>query len=201
MSKHVERTYPIFMIVVLVLILLTSSFLIQEAERPGDPVTYETLDFGPISGWREGDSEYEGEYIVVRNQTAWEDFWSEHRWNMSSPPNISWDYQIVLVAMHGWASTWGDKWVEFTDVRKEGRTLVAYAKRVDKGGVAGQAITNPYHIIVVERVGRVVFIEDYEPESELNWLAALILMFLVVMLIASSMWKVRVKSQDKEQPR
>lgn len=198
-SKKVSRRYIFILVVIIALILLTTPFLIQEVEKPGDSIRFETLDYGLKSGKRYDDHEYTGEYIVVRNQTSWADFWIEHSYGISDPPNISWDNQIVLMAMHGWASSSGDKWIEFTSVRKDGRTLVAYVERIDKGGVAGMMITNPYHIIVVERASEVVFIEDYETEYGLNWWVVLLLVGLVAVAIMLYFREFRIKPENENQ--
>ena len=70
MSKHVEREYVAFMIVVIVLILLSASLLVGEVEGPGHPVGFETILHGSLCNDDYYDYNHTGGYLVIRNGTS-----------------------------------------------------------------------------------------------------------------------------------
>lgn len=123
-------------------------------------VEFETFDKGHISYIGYAEMNYKGEYIVIRDQDAWASFWVEHtRGIIPKPPvptNISWDSDMVLVAILGTVRNCCEAYIEFTSAYREGDNLTAYVKKVDINGMM-PAVMNPYHIIVIEKVPNVHF--------------------------------------------
>ncbi len=153
-----------------VLVLLIPSISIPQSvgdnatEELTEWVPFITLDKGYWSHYRYDDYDFDGEYFVFRNQTAWADFWLIHTSGSTPQPpvpdNISWDSEIVLVSILGW---WPDccmAHTNFTSAYIDGDTLYAYVQNVYMHGMF-HAITNPFHIIVIGKVDNVVFVDAH----------------------------------------
>lgn len=197
MSRLVEKRH-IIMTVVLVLILLSASLLVREVEGPGDPVEFETiLDYSRCPNDYYGYNS-SGGFVVIKNGTYWKEFWNEFTSDLPRPQptaieNITWHNQMVLVAFYGFASNLM-KDIDFTSVRKDGRTLYAYVKWTNSTpGIVLPAVHCPYHIIVVERVPNVVFVQDRGTEYELNWWAVLALVVSAVAVLLLYLREFRAK--------
>jgi hypothetical protein len=204
-SRLVKKRYVIIS-VVLVLLLLSASFLVREVEGPGNPVEFETiLHYSRCPNDHYGYNST-GSSLVIRNGTAWEEFWVEFTSDFPRPQpdavdNITWHNQLVLVAFYGFASNLM-KDIDFTSVRKDGRTLYAYVKWTNNTtGIVAPMVHCPYHIIVVESAPNVVFVQDRGSEYELNWLAVLALVVLAVAAIALYFREFRTKPKATDLPR
>ncbi len=152
-------------------LLLAPCVLIQRSvgddgsKEPNDWVPFTTFGKGWVSYYGYDDYYFDGEYLAIKNQTAWASFWFNHtKGSTPQPPvptNISWDVEMVLVSLLGW---WPDCCVartNFTAAYMDGDTLYAYVENIYGHGWLCM-ITNPYHIIVVERADNVTFIGVYD---------------------------------------
>ena len=181
--------------------LVASSLLVSEMSRPIDGVPFTTFAEGSWGGLRYGDSSYAGEYMVIRNQSAWASFWYNHTGNrLPQPPvptNISWESQMVLVAYQGFVRNCCASYVRFFHMQLEGDTLYAHVENVHRDGMM-QAVTNPYHIIVLESVPNVVFREASEaqdrPSPMYLILLAVLLFAIAAMVLLALRWRPRVES-------
>jgi hypothetical protein len=205
MSEQIDRRRVAVMSVLLVLILLSASLLVHEDEGPGEPVEFETiLDYGRCPDDYNYSYILPGSYSVIRNGTAWEEFWNEFNGDHPRPQpaaaeNVTWHNQMVLVAFYGLASDLM-KDIDFTSVRKDGRTLYAYVKWTNStAGIVLPMSYCPYHIIVVESVPNVVFVPDRGTEYELNWWALLALAVSTIAVILFYLREFRAKSEAKNQ--
>jgi len=145
-------------------------------EEPNDFVPFTTFDKGGISHYRYDDPYFHGEYIVIRNQTAWASFWLNHTKGHSPQPpvptNISWDVDMVLVSLLGWWPDGGRASTTFMSAYLDGDTLYAYVLNIYEHGML-LVITNPYHIIVLQKADNVVFVginegwDVYPPEGSI----------------------------------
>jgi len=152
-------------------LLLAPSVLIRQSvgnhtpEEPNDWVPFTTFDKGWISHYRYDDYSFRGEYIVIRNQTAWASFWLNHTKGRSPQPpvptNISWDVDMVLVSLLGIWPDGGRASTNFMSAYLDGDTLYAYVLNIYEHGML-LVITNPYHIIVLQKANNVVFVEINE---------------------------------------
>ncbi len=138
----------------------------SETPVPNGWVNFTTYDRGFFSGIRYGDMYYVGEHFVIRNQTAWESFWANHS-GSPAPTNISWGTDMVLAAIQGWVTTCCESYIEFTKAYRDGDNLTVWIYRSYQHGML-QVISNPYHIIVIENVPNVefidpIFINDFFP--------------------------------------
>ena len=190
----------------LVLILLSASLLVREVEGPGDPVKFETIIDYSNCPHNYDEYNFTGGYVVIRNGTAWEEFWSEFTIDYPRPQpaaadNITWHNQMVLVVSYGYASNLM-KGVSFTSVRKDGNAAYAYVKWTNiTRGVVLPMVHCPYHIIVVESAPEVVFVQDRGTEYELNWWAVLALVVLAIATIVLYFREFRTKPKATDQSR
>lgn len=188
MSHQMPRKHVIVITIILVLILLTASFLVREAERPGHPIEFETVaDIGRCN-WSYYDQRLSGRMMVIRNRASWDESWNELTglssiWQPPAIENISWDHEMVLVASYGVASDL-QKDVHFTSVRQDGITVYAYVRWINETpGIILPMAHCPAHAIVVESSPEVVFVEDRGTEYVLNWRAAMALIVLATAAI------------------
>jgi hypothetical protein len=72
---------------------------------------------------------------------------------------------MVLAAIMGFVSTCCSSYIEFTGAFRDGDNLTAYIDRWYAGGMLPM-VTNPYHIIVIEKVPNVRF---SDPLFDLDW--------------------------------
>lgn len=179
---------------------LASFLLVSEMSRPSDRVPFTTIAEGSSSGYRYGDSSFTGEFKVIRDQSEWEDFWYNHTSNrLPQPPvptDISWNSQMVLVALQG---TWRNccaSYIRFVHTEIEGDTLYAHVENVQRDGMM-QAETNPYHIIVLENVPNVVFTETPEPYERPDLMDLLTLLTLLVILVLIILMALRSRPRKK----
>lgn len=179
-------------------LLVASLLLVSEMSRPSDGVPFTTFAEGSRSGFRHDDSSYTGEYMVIRNQSAWASFWDNHTYNRIPPSpvptNISWESQMVLVALQGYVTDCCASYVEFIHAEVKEDVLYAYVENVHRSGMS-PAITNPFHIIVTESIPNVVFVEISERPSLLElilWVTLLITVAAVVLMALR--WRPRMNS-------
>lgn len=129
----------------------------SETPVPNGWVNFTTYDKGFFSGIGNGDMFYVGEHFVIRNQTALESFWANHS-NSPAPTNISWGTDMVLAAIQGWVTTCCESYIEFTKAYRDGDNLTVWIFRSYEHGML-PVISDPYHIIVIENVPNVEFID------------------------------------------
>lgn len=207
-NQYVEKkTKPSRFIIILssiiVLAILASIFLIQERVRPGHPIPFETISEGGNSAYGYYSPENwtrDAGYVIIRNQSALEDFWSEHGKKYpppSIPENIEWDGWMVLVATLG--HTGGCRnYIKFLEIRQVKDTLFAYVEKFyQEYGLMCTGISNPYYIVLVPSVPNVVFVESIKPDVDfvevLLWST-----FLVVVIIISILLYVAYAAIRKE---
>ena len=182
-------------------LLLASLVLAGAIDRQNGGVPFTTFDRDSVSHIRYGDYSYHGEYMVIRNQSSWADFWFNHTSGYSPQPpvptNISWGSEMVLVAIQGFVANCCASYIRFVHIESEGETLYAHVERVHRDGPL-QMVTNPFHIIVLESVPTVVFVEGHEAQEsrdllELALLVVLLFILGAVVLLALR-WRPRTES-------
>ncbi|MCK4457835.1 MAG: hypothetical protein KAW39_08870 [Thermoplasmata archaeon] len=200
-----ENTKPKRIVLILTLgvayLLVASFLLVSEMSRPIDGVPFTTFAEGSWGGFRYGDSSYAGEYMVIRDQSTWASFWYNHTSNrLPQPPvptNISWNSQMVLVALQGFVSDCCASYVRFFHMQLEGDTLYAHVENVHRDGMM-TAVTNPYHIIVLQSVPNVVFRETSEAQdgpSLMNLVLLAMLLFAIAAIVLLALrWRPRMES-------
>ena len=168
--------------VAIVSLTLAPSVFIQQSvgdpspEEPNDWVPFTTFDKGWWSFYGYDDYTFHGEYIVIKNQTAWASFWFNHTKGITPQPpvptNISWDEEMVLVSLLGFWPNCCVARTNFTSAYLDGDTLYAYVQNIYGDGML-MAITNPYHIIVLQKADNVAFVwvnegwDVYPPEGSI----------------------------------
>lgn len=182
------RRFIIILSSIIVLSILASFFLIQDGVRPGRLIPFATISEGGHTSYYSPENwSRDAGYVVIRNQSALEDFWYEHGPRIPPPPvpeNIEWDGWMVLVATLGRTSGCSN-YIKFLEIRQVGNTLNAYVEKFyQKYGLMCGAINNPYHIILVPSVPNVVFVESIKPD--VNFVeVCLWSTFLVVVVVIS----------------
>jgi hypothetical protein len=158
-------------------VLVPQSVGNDASEELTDWVPFITLDKGYWSYYGYDDHNFDGEYFVFRDHTAWASFWLIHTKGITPQPpvpaNISWDLDMVLVSVFGWWRDCCQAYTNFTSAYIDGDTLYAYVQNIYEHGMM-QAVTNPFHIIVLEKVDNVVFVsvpgglDVYPPEGSIT---------------------------------
>ena len=115
-------------------------------EEPAE-VAFETVEQGAISYVGYG-TVTDSTYLVIRDDTAWKDFWTEHKSGiMPTPekPYIDFSSEMVIVAIHGSYNTNGAG-IVIESVYDYG---AHWETNVVKSYFPGQlpVVTNPYHIV------------------------------------------------------
>ncbi len=188
--------------------LVASLVLAGAIDRQNGGVPFTTFDRDYTSHVRYGDFSYHGEYIVIRNQSRWTDFWLNHTNGIDPQPpvptNISWGSEMVLVAIQGFVANCCASYIRFVHIELEGETLYAHVEKVHRDGPM-QMVTNPFHIIVLESAPTVVFVEGHEAQEprgllEPASLVALLFILAAIVLLALR-WRPRLPAQTRPQAR
>jgi hypothetical protein len=183
MSSRLSKKHALVISIILILILLTASFLVHEVKRPGHEIDYEMITRAGSCNWSYYEESWQGEMLVIRNRSSWNESWNEFTGLSSSrqPPaidNVSWDREMVLVVSYGVASDL-QKDVYFTSVRQDGLKVHAYVRWVNETpGAVFPMCHCPIHAIVVETAPDVVFLEDLGTQYELDYWAVSVLVTL-----------------------
>jgi len=150
-----SRMLCVFLSLSLFCLLLAYSMMALDSARAEDDVPFTTLDKGTMS-WVSGEM---GKFIVIRNQSSLESFWINHSGG-AVPTNVSWDSQMVLAGILGYQTCSGSD-ITFLSAQAEGETLYVYFEEyfVPSDIPCPMAISNPFHIIVIDSYPEVVFVE------------------------------------------
>ena len=202
MEENTKSKRIVLILTLGVAYLLVASLVLAGAidrQNGGVPFTTFDRDYASYIGY--DDFDYHGEYLVIRNQSSWADFWFNHTSGYSPQPpvptNISWGSEMVLVAIQGFVSDCCASYIRFVHIESEGGTLYAHVERVFRDGPM-PTVTNPFHIIVLESAPTVVFVEGHEPQEprDLLELASLVvlLFILAAMVLLALRWRPRTES-------
>ncbi|OGS27525.1 MAG: hypothetical protein A2297_03445 [Elusimicrobia bacterium RIFOXYB2_FULL_48_7] len=93
--------------------------------------------------------------VVIRTQAEWQELWEAHTKNISPmPPLPDVDFtKCLVVAVFMGEQKSGGYGIQITDIQEsEDNIFIEFTETVPaKGSVAAQQLTQPYHIIVVNR--------------------------------------------------
>lgn len=119
-----------------------------------------TIALGDISGWNYNTPGFMGEDLIIRDNTAYQQFWMKHTAHIFPPPMapyVDFSQQVVLGVVQGMQTTGGGPNIIITNIvswpaptavtRPTVTVLVSDDER--PGPLA--IITNPYHIVVLPR--------------------------------------------------
>ena len=128
-------------------VLFSSPLFVNGATMLANQVSFHTVLKGHRSGMRESVQ------IVARNQSDWSALWKRHAAIESNPlplPAIDFSKEIVVAVFLGEKPTGGHD-IEITSVeQRDGSLMVSFVERSPQpGGVATQALTQPFHIVRV----------------------------------------------------
>lgn len=135
-----------------------------------EPVQFQTIDKGDISYYLYGEPEFNGAFIVIRDRKTWGWFWKVHKSGLQplpALPPVNFKAEMVLAAILGHQSSGGGPAIEIDAVEellslpaKQGKAFrVLVKENLDPGMLT--VITNPYHIIKLEKGHSVVFERGY----------------------------------------
>ncbi|MEQ8756561.1 MAG: protease complex subunit PrcB family protein [Coleofasciculus sp. G1-WW12-02] len=124
--------------------------MLEDQDTPSDTVSLESLDKGFNSGMEEP---FE---TVIRNPGNWQQFWKKFNDNSSQTPpspQVNWTESMVIGVGLGNKPSGGYS-VEIKDIVMEDGKLVINAVEQQPGQncFTTMAITQPYHLVTVERV-------------------------------------------------
>jgi hypothetical protein len=178
LSRKRQAIFATAAVVVVAALLVAPSFTIpsntggrQDPQAPlppvsddEEPIAVTTIEEGDWSGYRYGDSEFNGGCIAIRNRADWTTFWGIHAGRISpEPPIPEVDFQpdLVLGCILGYVRNCCLSQVTVDAVAsKETAYRVSVDRHFEDGIIALAAITNPYHIASVAKTsGQVVFFD------------------------------------------
>lgn len=161
------------LILTLILMLAFTFNTAVTAQRPneGQKIPFETIDRGSVSHYRYSDPGFVGGDFVIREQRAWQWFWSLHNSGVfppSPPPAVDFGQETVLVAMLGYQSTGGPS-ISITAITYD-PGCNCYQVVVERDETPGmiQMISNPYHIVKARLVGNRSVLFHHHPATFAN---------------------------------
>lgn len=127
---------------------------IMELKMLSDPMKYITIDKG------DNCQKYEKTAVKIDSQDDWSAFWEEvHRFKVPEPPmpSIDFDQYTILSVFMGNYMTDGYS-IEITDFLEKKFEIIAYYTETypDSDDFIQQKLTQPYHIIRIEKTGKPV---------------------------------------------
>ena len=129
----------------------------RSAQKVQTPLPFETLSQQFHSGHGEKHD------YVVKDAETWKSLW-EKVYATQSPtpelPQIDFDTQMVIAVFQGTFGSGGYK-IEVTEITEKAKSIEVAVKETirEHGSVATAALTQPYHIVVTDRVDKeVVFV-------------------------------------------
>jgi hypothetical protein len=161
-----KKIATITAILALLMLIFTGSVLAapDKGVPPGQEnfkeMDYETIDQGAFSYYKYGDFGFTGDYIVIRSEEDWEEFWDDHKSGIiphPERPDVEFNKNMVLVALMGSKPTFSFG-IGIIKVERHGNTVNAYVEKVEGPGML-PVVTNPYHIIECKKTKNVNFIE------------------------------------------
>lgn len=130
------------------LLLPAMAGCVDPSAAPAGPVTFETIEQGQQSGIEERRT------VVVRNQSAFQTLWLEHKSDAEGDPGIpdvDFDKRMVVAVFKG-QSPDGCHGAEITNITGENGTLVVEGEwfNVDAAACTAQ-VTYPFHVVELDR--------------------------------------------------
>jgi hypothetical protein len=143
-----------------------SVFLSVPGTGLSQTIPFKTIDKGDISHYRYGDPDFTGAVMDIKDWASWSWFWRLHKKGirpMPPVPPVDFKTEMVLVAILGYQTSGGGPSIEFTSIEdvfafttRQGRALRALmGENRDPGPL--DVITNPYHIVRVQKGITVIF--------------------------------------------
>ena len=121
-------------------------------------LNFQTLAFGFYS------SHVEPGYYVVNTQKEWEHVWMKHTHTaaQSNPPQVDFSKYTVIAVFMGQYSTGGCK-IRVREIIDTGLSVIVRVERTHpgKGCIVIEALTQPYHIVMVEKISKPVIFSTY----------------------------------------
>ncbi|MCE5279776.1 MAG: protease complex subunit PrcB family protein [Planctomycetaceae bacterium] len=102
--------------------------------------------------------------VVVKDQKAWEEVWSAMVGYLEpkpEAPKVDFDSQMVIAVFMGRRSTGGFS-IQITGIELNDKMVVAVKQSSPPpGAITTQALTSPYHVVVVAKTDKPVeFVDD-----------------------------------------
>lgn len=123
--------------------------------------SFKTIDQGRYLNYENDESEN----LVIKDEEEWKRFCEKQPYRSSPFPEIDFEKNMVLVALGGMKPTGGYN-IQFEEVYNLAGviTLAKYKESKPKGPVI-MTSTYPYHFIITEKTGQVIF-SEIKPETE-----------------------------------
>ena len=133
-------------------------------------VPFKTIDKGEMSNYLYDDPEFAGASMDIRDQGTWAWFWKMHKKGIQPVPPlppVDFNTEMVLVALLGYQTSGGGPGIEialiedlFSFPARQGRAFRVLVREDVNPGLL-TVITNPYHIVRVQKGLSVVFERGY----------------------------------------
>lgn len=111
---------------------------------PGREVRFSTIDHGTTSGVRKRAA------FIIKTEEEWKSLWSQHR--SSGPPPVDFAQEMAIAVFRGEQPTAGFD-LKIQKLEEKGGSLYVFVQEASPapGSAVLQVLTQPYHIIRVER--------------------------------------------------
>jgi len=151
----------LFVIVVIVIVATSVVVTVAVIAKWIDSrIPFRTIDKGQISYIGIYDLDYKGEFRVIKDQNTWRDFWLNHTRGITPQPdvptNISWDKEMVLVAIMEVRMYCCGHQITFISAYRNGDTIHAHLEKIHDMSPF-PSLTCPFHIIAIEKAENVTF--------------------------------------------
>jgi len=114
-------------------------------------VNFETIDIGYYCAHRE-----RGDYII-QTQQEWDDLWQKTYGASLEAPDINFSSNIVIAVYMGTRATGGYR-IEITNIGENEEHIRVYIRetRPSPFGFVTMAVTQPYHIVKLNRIPKLI---------------------------------------------
>ncbi|TVR12966.1 MAG: protease complex subunit PrcB family protein [Phormidium sp. GEM2.Bin31] len=123
-----------------------------------ETISFETQEQGNYSGFNDSFER------LITEESEWQGFWQQLHGTVSPSPDIPEidfeNYSIIAVGLGDRSD--GSYGVQVDRVRQEGEELVVHYLETRGCGMATMAITQPYHIVRIERTSRPVSFQHHQ---------------------------------------
>lgn len=130
-------------------------------------VPFETIDIGEMSLFQYNDPKFSGSDMVIRDLRTWTWVWRKHTKGIQpSPPVPTVDFktEMVLMVMLGYQTSGGGPAIKIGAIEHLFPMIPYRTIRVlvqeDRDPGFLDVITNPYHIVKVNKAGSVLFVRE-----------------------------------------
>ena len=135
-------------------------FVQSVLSEPYSQIEFQTIEKGFFSGHKKA------AYYVIENEDEWADIWNQHqrfRWPKIPPPEVNFSETMIIAVFMGEFNT-GGYGIEIKNILDMNESVLVKIEKTYPGRrcVVTLAVTEPFHIVRVERIEKKIEFYTYE---------------------------------------